>query len=48
MPPSVRRRVRAVWLGTAMLLDARPGAFLRETGARKALGFVSTSVQYLF
>ncbi|WP_165390715.1 alginate export family protein [Pseudoduganella lutea] len=36
------------WSATTVLAYGRPGAFLRETGAGEALGFVSTSVQYRF
>jgi hypothetical protein len=36
------------WTSTAVAAYARPGAFLRETGANQALGFVSLSAQYRF
>jgi len=36
------------WSSTAVAAYARPGAFLRETGADDALSFISLSVQYRF
>ena len=36
------------WSSTAVVAYARPGAFLRETGAKDALSFISLSLQYRF
>jgi hypothetical protein len=36
------------WSSTAVVAYARPGAFLRETGATDALSFISLSLQYRF
>lgn len=36
------------WTSTAVIAYARPGAFLRETGAGDVLSFVSAGVQYRF
>jgi hypothetical protein len=36
------------WSSSAVVAYARPGAFLRETGATDALSFVSLSLQYRF
>jgi hypothetical protein len=36
------------WSSTAVAAYARPGAFLRETGADAALSFISLGVQYRF
>ncbi|USX25099.1 alginate export family protein [Oxalobacteraceae bacterium OTU3CINTB1] len=36
------------WSSTAVVAYAKPGAFLRETGASDPLSFVSLSVQYRF
>jgi hypothetical protein len=36
------------WSSNAVVAYARPGAFLRETGATDALSFLSLSLQYRF